>query len=363
MLFGNLIRIPLGSVAIYPHEILMAIFVIGKSIAILKKRKNSWISIPHIYPVLAILFSMAVSLVLALEKLSVVHVGISSLYLVRFALYAGMFISIWFSSHKQKKNIRTGLLFFGLFYGALGLFQFFLYPNIRNLMYLGWDPHEWRLTGTLLDPNFSGVLLVLSLIHLYWMQMTKQVGKFSTASIWGSYIVQIVAVACTFSRSAIIALLSVGILYIFVYKKWKIAGVILVVALCTAYIPGLSGTQKIWRMDTSMARVANWNEGWKAVQSAPLFGVGYNTLQFVRPLENNMSNARSGFDSSILTIVATTGILGISAWMWFFISVVKKKNESTVTLLAILISSLFINALFYPWILLWFFITLATEEQ
>ena len=51
----------------------------------------------------------------------------------------------------------------------------FVYPDLRNLWYLGWDPHYYRVFATLLDPNYVGILLVLTIfVWIYiWVNNKK----------------------------------------------------------------------------------------------------------------------------------------------------------------------------------------------
>src|SRR3989344_1662042 len=81
---------------------------------------------------------------------------ISGLYLVRFTLYSFLVvIGVWLK--KTARISLPGLFISGSMIALLGLLQYWLYPELRNLYYLGWDPHHYRVFSTMLDPNFIGI--------------------------------------------------------------------------------------------------------------------------------------------------------------------------------------------------------------
>ena len=41
------------------------------------------------------------------------------------------------------------------------VFNYFIFPDVRSLAVDQWDPHYYRLVGSLLDPGFTGIILVL----------------------------------------------------------------------------------------------------------------------------------------------------------------------------------------------------------
>ena len=99
-----------------------------------------------------------------------------SLYLLRWVVYAGVYFALAGSLVSSVFLLR-GLFLLGTGLAVAGLFQFVFYPDLRNLMYLGWDPHYYRVFSTLFDPNFSGILFVLTLIVGVYLFLQKK-------SIW-----------------------------------------------------------------------------------------------------------------------------------------------------------------------------------
>lgn len=122
------------------------------------------------------------------------------LYTARFGVYLS-----WFCLLKKTKALnqswwRTGFLSLGGLVAWLGILQYLFLPDVRFLKILGWDDHYYRLISTQFDPQFAGLILVLTL--LVW-EMTR------VKSVWVKWLGQVVlvaAIAMTFSRSTFLSL-------------------------------------------------------------------------------------------------------------------------------------------------------------
>src|SRR3989338_6680935 len=57
------------------------------------------------------------------------------------------------------------------FFVGLGLGQYIFLPDTRFLLSYGWDEHYWRLIGTVLDPNYMGVMM--GMIVLFGIQVAN----------------------------------------------------------------------------------------------------------------------------------------------------------------------------------------------
>ena len=91
---------------------------------------------------------------------------------------------------------------------------------------------------------------------------------------------------------------------------------------------------------------------------------------FVPDYEWEQSNAAAGLDNSLLFVTATTGIVGLAAYVFLlgkavFVSfrrlrTLKPLNALlTATLIAIIVHSMFNNSLFYPWVMIWLWLLFA----
>jgi O-antigen ligase len=133
---------------------------------------------------------------------------------------------------------------------------------------------------------------------------------------------------------------------------------------------------------TALARVSNWQEGIQIFSKSPIIGYGFN---MVSALPHNaptlepgtLARSTSGYDNSIIFILVTAGIVGLSAFLFLWSQMVRigiglyknlKQRAAGIMYLSILaaviIHSMFLNTLFYPqvMILLWI-ISGAVEKE
>lgn len=271
-----------------------------------------------------------------------------SLYLLRWTVYS-LFYGIILVSPLSTQFWLWWMASFGVALSAIGLVQFIWYPDLRNLWYLGWDPHYYRVFATLLDPNYVGILLVLTIFVLVFLvrRLSWQMGVVG------------VALLLTYSRSSYLALLAgVGVAIVFL-KRWK-EGLFLVLffLLAIVYIPKAGGdTLSLDRYDSTVSRLQNWQQTVMEITKRPVFGHGLGV---------------TGTDSSILYVGVTTGLAGLVGYLWLFIEQVKvglrSKNRALKLLLltsftAVGVHSLFVNSLFYPWVMIWLWTLLAVVEK
>ena len=107
-----------------------------------------------------------ISLVFNLKNFSLNQILIGSLYLFRFISYSSIYFLVKIIFKKNSRFVEIILLAWGLIFIFLGFLQYFLYPNLRNLYYLGWDDHLYRLFSTFLDPNFAGLFIASFLFFI-----------------------------------------------------------------------------------------------------------------------------------------------------------------------------------------------------
>jgi hypothetical protein len=299
---------------------------------------------------------------------------LGAMYLVRILFYGFLFVIV--SNDVKPIEWMKKTYIVGLIFGILGFIQFILYPNLRNLEYVGWDPHYYRLFSTLFDPNFIGLFLVLT-FFAGLLFITKK------NCIWTGLMqgMIIIAVALTISRSSIIAFVGAS-LWIIVYKKaWQYMYLLCIVVaiLFLLPIPNKSITPLL-RQETGIARLNNWSESIVLFGNRPIVGQGFNLLRSVlqpkyTQLTIPLSNSGAGVDNSFLFILLTTGMVGALGFVYFSYEVWmlgkrllkqgKQNNFGIVffsSLIAVCIHSTFNNSLFYPWIFLWLMILLGSGE-
>jgi O-antigen ligase len=365
LLLGQLGGISLfPGVVVYVHDILLLVLVIFSAVPILKSHTTAHGKL--LTPIAAFIGACIVSLLANYWRFPQQSLLTGSLYLVRWTFYSYLYILVLQDLLDVNFWLR-GLYGVGIGFGILGLMQFFLYPDLRNLMYLGWDPHYYRLFSTLLDPNFVGIVLVLTLILGCGLWKKKQKNFF----LMIGQLIGFVSLLLTYSRSSYVSFAMAVVCLAAWTKQWKVVIALALFAGLVFILPRTSGsTLSLLRSDSALARVGNWQESLNLIAKAPLFGFGFDTLRYIQPVSAGfVSKAAAGLDSSILFILATTGVVGLAAYAYLFIlmirsgtGMVKKANTRSLglaylaSLVAVVVHSLFVNSLFYPWVMIWMWV-------
>jgi hypothetical protein len=341
-----------------------------------KKRKLT--PPPLAKPILLFLIFAFLSLIFNSPLLSSREVAVAGLYLIRWLAYAGLYfviLDLVSSPAGEKLNLKkliTNILIgAGTASAVLGLFQYFLLPNTKFLKYLHWDPHYYRAIGTFLDPAFLGMILVLTLILLVstrWQEFSKKNSLFIINC--SLFAVIYIALALTHSRSSYLAHLIGMSVIAWVKKAPRFFLIILLLGGLTLLIlprPAGEGGQ-LGRVYTIEARIKNWQQSAIIARDNPLFGVGFNAYRYAQrdygflKEDWQVSHAGAGADSSLLFILATTGILGAGAFLWLWWQIFKIGNLTVkASVLALITHSFFNNSLFYAWIMIWFWTLLAVS--
>ncbi|MBI4036711.1 O-antigen ligase family protein [Candidatus Daviesbacteria bacterium] len=364
---GQLIKIPIGVGGFIFLDITVIILL---SLGLLEKRFK--LSYPTNYINAALLFVLAgtISLLLTPLHLAFSEYLTSFFYIVRFASYVLLGWVLYSKALPEiKDNISNILVVSGIVIAILGLLQFILLPDLRFLENQGWDPHYLRTVSTFLDPNFAGAFFVLSLILV--LQNLAIAKKWNTVL----FVLIYLALLTTFSRSSYMMFLT-SFLIISLLKKSIRLGFISVALFFGLllgfwiYTQTVSQPRNINRQLSAESRLTTWQQGWNIFQHSPIFGVGFNAYRYAireYSLADSTflkSHGSSTNDSSLLYVLATTGVVGFLAYLTFLGLILKTtwhkinsdKSISLIVLSAIgglLIHSIFNNSLFYPQILLW----------
>ena len=268
------------------------------------------------------------------------------LYLLRWVAYAGMYF--FFRDFKDKNFLARGFLWAILSVAVVGVGQYLLLPDTTFLAASDWDDHSFRLLSTFLDPGFTGIIVTAGLFFIIRFLF------FNKFSILQFAIFQ-TALAFTYSRASYLAYL-VGVTVVAISKRSAklFLGLTLLFLISLTLLPRSYGeSTNLGRENSTWARINNWKHAVAVWQTAPIFGVGFGNYQYYSEA-TLQSHSKAGSDSSILTILATTGIVGLTAYlgvlrgMW----VVGRKSLLFKTcLIAVFIHSWFNNTLFYPWVM------------
>lgn len=276
----------------------------------------------------------------------------------------------------------TSLFSLGLGLVLSGFAQYTTYPALANLYYDGWDPHYFRMFSTLLDPNYLSILIVLSLLLLPLMYRLLH-----PRIVHAAVVFHLIALFLTYSRSGLIAILAGAVTLAATHKnirgmlKTGLLTLVLVVTLIVL-LPERSGEGvKLDRITSSQARIENWQYSIALIREKPILGHGFNTLRWVQrdmhvETEGIPSRAGAGVDSSLLFIGITTGVVGLVA-LGYFVYTLGFLVQETVTreygtqvgkvlgasIVALGVHSLFLNSMFYPWVMAWMWILVGLVER
>ena len=162
--------------------------------------KVAWNKFKPIFFFLGVLFF---SLLISLSKYNFFENIVASLYLFRLILYFLYFIYLKHCS----LNVKKGVYLIAVITIFSTLIQYFLYPDLRNLIYQGWDPHLYRTFGVFFDTSISAAIF-----GVFFLTINQPIIK----------IIYLLLIALSFSRSIYIGF-SLTLFYIFIrQKKFKL---------------------------------------------------------------------------------------------------------------------------------------------
>lgn len=321
------------------------------------------------------------SLILNISWLGLDDFFVSLLYLVRWLLYASVYFIVLSFDKNFLSKLRYVLIIPISLFLLIGYLQFFFYQNLRNLYYLGWDEHLYRLFSSFLDPNFAGAFFVLTFIYLLHLVVVNLKNKSLFILLTSLSMLNLAAIYLTYSRSALIMLfVSLAVLLILLNKKKLLllaaAGLILLAFLSPKAFQ-TEGTNLL-RVTSSEARIESAKVAIDIFSKNPVTGVGFNSYRFAQNKYGyliddkwQITHSGAGTDNSFLFILATTGIIGFGAYMYLISKMIKSSVSSNsliskvflASLTGLLVNSLFINSLFYVYIMYWLWIIAAFKEN
>lgn len=327
-------------------------------------------------PILLFVSAAILSQVVNLGNYEIEQIKIGLLYLIRWVLYAALYFVFVDIGKKFQKPIRSYMILSGVLILIFGFIQYRFYPSLKNLYYLGWDDHLYRLFSSFLDPNFAGVFIVLFIIFIFFQKFKKTYLKF--ALLLGSF----VALILTYSRGAILMLLVSTFIYSLLKKNYKlIGGLIGVLVLITiALSPNFHTVNTdLFRMPSLTQRIENINQTLYVYSKNPIFGVGFNNFRYARDhyvqkdWVDYPSHAGAGSDNSFALILATTGIPGFIAYIFLLYKILRlgltnlKKTPYAwilvLSLVGLAANSFLLNSLFYSFIMIWMWIIIGLTEN
>lgn len=377
---GQMIKLPILPQA--GITILDFTVVVLSSLGLLKIKSK--LKKPPIFLISAILFIIIAILSLALTPLHLqpLQYLISFLYTIRFSAFILLcWVIIKGAYPTLKEKIPMVFTFSGLTLAILGLLQLIFIPDLSFLTTAGWDPHYFRTVSTFLDPNFLGGFFALTLI-LILSFLKDDLAKTPKVLI---AILLYLALLTTFSRGAYLAFF-VGFLTLSILNrsiKLGILTIILSAGLLYGYYnyqQSIATPRNIDRTQSAEFRLNTWQQGLALFQKFPVLGVGFNSYRYALKayrLGNEdflKTHGSSTNDSSVLFVASTTGVIGLTAYLFFLATLLKTAWQKHLQkniwggiciagILATVSQSFFANTLFYPFILVWIVLTAVNLEN
>lgn len=309
-----------------------------------------------------VLFFLTAAVFSFLTSIPVFHTSVlyGLFYLFRIFAYSYFFVYVWNFARLSENNkilLFDSMIAVSVISAIFGWYQYFTVPDLKPLYYVGWDMHLYRLAGSFFDSTFLALIIVFGLILL----MNKYVDT-KNHKLLPIIIFLVISLAFTYTRAAYLAFLA-GFLVIGLSKKnlrkiffWIIGLILIALVLPTAKNHSISLT-RTFSID---ARITNYKEALRVFEHYPIFGVGYNNMCIARNKfiggEEFASHACSGSDSSLLLVLATTGLVGLTVFLSGALSVLRSiygnySVPAMATITALFVHSFFSNSLFFPWIM------------
>lgn len=380
---GQLARFPIADgVAITLLDMAVVLFVSNFLFTAIRKKQKLQAQLTG--PLSLFVAACVLSLLVNLFLYSPTQIGVASLYLIRWILYAGVYFAVLYYRELKEKELLFFIIGAGIVQLIGGLWQYYFFPDLRVLYYLGWDDHLYRLIGVFIDPNYQGAMFVL--LFIVCLALFIQNMKHITKRLFGLGLILLLSlseIVLTYSRSALVMLIaSFGTFFFFLGNKkllFMLSGIALlfVVFFSNTYIEGLNP----FRTASIFARISSMKEAAVIIQDNPVFGVGFNTFRYAqnkygfRVSERwQISHADAGTDNSFLFVMATTGVVGLVAYLYLLYRMLllaksKMRKKSSIPLIAfvsiigVMVDSLFVNSLFYPFFMFWMWMLLGFTEN
>lgn len=355
---------------IYLYEILLGIYLL------LLIWKYKWTPLKEAYKkyksAFIFLAVLLLSYLVSLMSFSLSQNLISLLYFARLTFYfLAFFYFAWLvvDIPNVGKKLSSGLIFFSLLTLIFSGIQYFLYPDLRNLFYLGWDPHLYRVFGLYLDTSIAaaiyGIILLFLLINIRKIKLAKylKLALIAVYSLLG---------LLTYSRGFYLAILLTLIIYLVSLRKYLYIVFLLLTFFCLLFfLPKKFGEGVNLLRTFSITSRIQENKGAIIIwQKKPILGIGYNRIRyekertgFLRGEDIDTNHSAASFPSSFLIILTTGGIIGSLSLVWVLLDLARISQTALLLIIFTAIFSLYDNVLLHPFILFLLFAILSIERR
>ncbi|MEK9159660.1 MAG: O-antigen ligase family protein [Patescibacteria group bacterium] len=320
---------------------------------------------------LFLLFGLS-SLLINSGDMSLGEVLPAAFYGIRWAGFYFLSVIVWNQSRDEKRATLWMLFGFTFLLCLAGFVQLKIMPDFTEMEAIGWDPHVSRLLSTWFDPNFVGGFLAFMLpliLGTAWDEKRWRKLLLPLAAM------VVMAIALTLSRSAYLALIA-GLFVFGLLRSVKLlaalgVGLLLMVAVLppvqARFLSLVDSVQTVFVEDYTLPdasarlRFASWDEAWQLFLEKPILGQGYNRYKYAAlelgTLKDLNIHSASGGDSSLLNVLAMTGLLGFAPFLALYLLLAKKAWDLRRTgyglgflsaLCGLFVHCIFVNSLLFP---------------
>lgn len=336
---GQLQRIQItNNIAFYLHDLLIVGFLVKEAFAgnlQIKKIIENAKKIKKIQKKIIFIFLITIITSWALAVLEGRFDFRAILYVARSICY--VFFVFLLQKNSKSKSWLWKIVSFNIL--LLGFIQYFFLPDLRFLIYEGFDDHFYRLTSTILDPAFTGLIFVFNLNYYLWQKKKNYliIGLFTLGLL------------LTYSRSSYFAFLLSSLLMFF-FDKQNSKRIILITVFCFClaipFLPRRSGGDgvNLLRTLSTQKRINNDQEILQSLRGTQwFFGQGLLIPAKNRLVADNIPSHSHFADNLLVFLISNIGIIGTSALAILVFQSVNKDTEKNKT---ILLTSLASHAMF-----------------
>lgn len=348
---GQLQRIQLtNNIAFYLHDLAIVGFLLKELLSAIVQRKKiieNWKKIKIFQKKILLFFLLAVATSWILAFIEGRFDFRAILYSARLISYAAFVFLL--QKQLKDKSWLWRLVSFNIL--VLGFIQYLFLPDLRFMIYEGYDDHFYRLVSTILDPAFTGLLFVFNLNYYLWKKNKN----------WALIALFATGLLLTYSRSSYLAFLFSS-LFIFFSNQKSTKKAVLLVLFCffvsLPFLPKQSGGDGVdlLRTTSTQARISNDQEILQSISGTQwLFGRGLFIPSQNRQVSTNIPSHSHFADNLLVFLISNLGIVGSILFFAVIVQITKKaKKESLALLISFMTHAMFNNNLTQSFVILIF---------
>lgn len=328
--FGQLSRLAIyGLPEFYVHDLLVIFLLLLNIRSTFTRKPNAITRAIYQFSVVILLSLVFNWEILRQNPLVMLYAGRTIAYLLLYPALVNFKI--------EKGRALHMLLLTGVIATTIAYTQYFLLPDVRFLVYLGWDDHLNRATFPYFDPTFTGSMIAL--MSLLALAHKKYILSF----------LSLPAILLTYARSVFISFTISVIVSVRRMRLWLFLGIIVGVLI----LPKRFGEgTNLLRTFSINSRIDRDIAVLEIAHQQPILGVGMNGLPILLEEDSLYTSRSNTANNSYIYLYATTGLIGLYALINLLFQLVKKSPYKGVWTY-VLVASLFNNVLFYPFVMVW----------